>query len=344
MFSFLFGKSQPRNVHLEGRDAPFVVKGKETILEAALTAGVPFPSDCRVGACGSCKCRLLEGTVEERSEKAYVLSKDDIAAGYILGCQSSPKTDIRIALGAVAAPAALRGRIAARTALTHDIVQLVVELDGKLTYRAGQYAQLTVPSLSPESRSYSFARAPLAAAGESKVVFYVREVPGGALSPALVRGEVVGLDVTVEGPRGEFYLREGDSPVLLIAGGSGLAPIRALAEDCVRRSRQRKVIVLFGARTERDLYDLEAFASLARAAKMPFKTIPVLSHEPEGSAWQGARGFVTQAIEPNLGGASEAYLCGPPPMIDAALPVLAGLGIGPGAVFFDKFTDKSHTA
>lgn len=346
MFSFLFGKKQPRNVVLEGRAEPVVVKGKETILEAALSAGVPFPSDCRVGACGTCKCRLIEGQVEERSEKAYVLSKSDIAAGYILGCQSSPKTDIRIALDAQSVAlhptVKTKGRIVRRTLLTHDTARVEIEVEAPVTYTAGQYARVTVPTLTPEDRSYSFARAPRLAGGERTLVFYVREVPGGALSPGLVRAAIEGTDVAIDGPHGDFRLRDGTSPILLIAGGSGLAPIRAIVEDVVARRVPRPMTLLFGARTERDLYDVAELEQLGTNAPGGLRFVPVLSHEPEGSPWAGARGLVTTAIAAHLGAAKQAYLCGPPPMIDAALVELAKHGLGSDAVYFDKFTDKSH--
>lgn len=351
MFSFLFGKkSPPRNVVVEGREAPLVVKPKETILEAALREGLPFPNDCRVGACATCKCRLLEGEVDEKSEKAYVLSSDELKGGYILACQSVPKTDLRIAVDDLFAREAThrvvktQGTLVERRALTADTAELVLRVEQPLVYSAGQYARIRLPSVSSEDRSYSFARAPRTAAGETELVFFVREVPGGALSPALVRGDVVGQRVEVEGPLGDFGLHPGDAPLLLIAGGSGLAPIRALLEELGKRGDSRPVALLFGARTEQDLYEVAALEDIGRSLVGGFRFVPILSHEPEGSRWNGQRGLVTAAIAAHVHPAGQAYLCGPPPMIDAAIVELAKNGVSADRVFFDKFTDKSHAA
>jgi p-cymene monooxygenase electron transfer component len=349
MFSSLFRKSPPKTHHvvIDGHDAPLVVVGKETILEAALRAGIDFPNDCRVGACGACKCRLLEGNVEERSEKAYVLHANEIARGYILGCQSAPKSDLRIALDRPRMDrpthplVTTRGVVVGRRALTHDTAEITVRVETPLAYTAGQYARVTLPEVSSEDRCYSFARAP-SASGDRELAFYVRVVPGGALSPVLVHGEVVGQNLLIEGPHGDFHRRSATTPMLLIAGGSGLAPIRALIEDAIARGCRRPMTLLFGARTEQDLYELDSIEAFCRAAAGNLTFHPILSHEPSDSSWGGLRGFVTSAIERHGEPSGEAYLCGPPPMIDAAIAELQRCGMAQSAIFFDKFTDKSH--
>lgn len=351
MFSSLFKKAAPKTheVRIEGRSEPLVVSQKDTILDAALRAGVDFPNDCRVGACGSCKCRLIEGEVEERSEKSYVLHKDEIAAGYILGCQSAPKSALRIALDRTGdfvpkhPVVKTKGTIVGRRELTHDTAEIVVRVDAPLVYAAGQYARVTLPHVSHEERCYSFARGPKAG-GDRELAFYVRVVPGGALSPVLVHGDVLGKTLTVDGPHGDFGHRPAETPMLLIAGGSGLAPIRSLLEDVIAARTTRPMTLLFGARTERDLYELDSIAAFqaASAGKLAFH--PILSHEPEGSSWKGLRGFVTTHVPTFAHASGQAYLCGPPPMIDAAIVELDRHGISRDRIFFDKFTDRSHGA
>ena len=351
MFEFLFGRRGPsHSLVIEGRDEPITVKPRETILEAALREGYDFPSDCRGGACGTCKCKLVEGTVNELSDKSVVLEPHEVKAGFILACQSVPKSNVKVALVAEehAGPkhpvVRTKGVVSKRRTLTHDTVELVVRLDSALTYSAGQYARIVVPKVGAMERSYSFAHAPKSDHGEREVAFYVREVPGGALSPFLVRGDVEGMAIQVDGPHGEFRLRDGAGPIVTVAGGSGLAPVRALLEQAVAEKTKRPLVCLFGARTQADLYEREALAELGRAAIGSFALVPVLSSEPEGSSWSGERGFVTSKLASYVTPDAQIYMCGPPPMIDAGIAELEKLGVGHDRIFHDKFLDESHLA
>jgi len=344
VFEFLFGKAKTHALVIEGVEGTFEVRKKETILDAALRAGIDFPNDCRVGACTSCKCRVVEGEISEITRSSLVLDRADANAGYVLACQSIPKTDVRVFVDAIGKPrlhpkVVTKGAVRSKRVLTHDTAEIIVSTDAPMAYTAGQYARLTLPSVSTEDRSYSFARAPGA---DRELVFYVREVPGGLLSPQIVRSLEPGAQVELEGPFGEFRLADGEHPVLAIAGGSGLAPIRALLEQIVADGTKRPVTLLFGARTERDLYDLEAIEALGRTMPAGFRFVPILSHESPESTWTGARGFVTTAIAEHAVPGTRAYLCGPPPMIDAAIVELEKAGVGHERIAFDKFTDKSH--
>ncbi len=152
-----------------------------------------------------------------------------------------------------------------------------------------------------------------------------------------------GLEVhALGGPRGSFGWREHKSNLLCIAGGSGMAPIKGMLEDAAQKKMAKRIVYLFGARTEKDLYALDDMQKLAAQLKLDF--VPVLSHEDAGSSWKGARGFVTEFIDKQALDFKDtaAFLCGPPPMIDAAIAKLNELGIGHQDIFFDKFTDKSH--
>lgn len=345
----LFKPAQPKTVHIEGIDTPLQVNPKETILQAALRQGVRFPHSCRVGGCASCKCQLTSGKVKELTESAYILSDQELSSGYILACQAVPKTDLAIRVdnlhsGSPQHPVVSRtGRIDTVRRHTHDIVELVIGLDHPLTYTAGQYALLSVPGQIDEPRSYSFATAPHSG-GNASVHFFIRAVPGGLLSRWAQQPERVGSRVQVQGPFGEFHLRESQQPILCIAGGSGLAPVKALLEDALAFKCPRPVTFLFGARTQRDLYALDAIRFLQQNWAGDFRFVPVLSEEPADSEWNGARGLVTDVIADYLSPISQIYQCGPPAMLDAAEARLLAHGIPPDQIFSDKFLDKSALA
>lgn len=347
----LFKSSKPKLVHIEGLPSPITVNGKQTILTAALAQGVRFPHSCRVGGCASCKCQLTSGRVKELTESAYILEQKDLENGYILACQSVPKTDVSIRVDTLSSTTqaikTLSGQVVGQKRLTHDIVALDILMDEAMHYTAGQYAQISVPNEIESPRSYSFAFAP-STTGDAMVQFYVRAVPGGKMSN-WAQGDILGREVSVEGPFGDFYLRESERPILCIAGGSGLAPIKALLEDALAYKSTRPVVFLFGARTQQDLYCLDQINRIANQWAGDFTFVPVLSEEPklseepEESDWKGARGLVTDLLDQYASGDTEAYLCGPPPMLDAAEEKLDCIGIPSDRIFSDKFFDQSNT-
>jgi p-cymene monooxygenase electron transfer component len=316
----------------------------ETILQAALAQGVAYPHNCTVGTCGSCKTHLSEGTVKALSDFGYTLTKEELAAGYILACQAVPRqamTVVEIAdLGAdLPAPESFTGRVVSTEALTHDIVKMVVEADRAVKYVAGQYATFHMESM-PRGRNYSFADAPQRS-GSKTLTFFVRKVPGGRFTEALFAAKLAGRTLRVDAPHGNFRLRPGDAQMICIAGGSGLAPLLSVLEDMRKRRVRRPCTLLFGARTQRDLYALGQIANLASSWLEPFTFTPVLSHEAPDSAWTGARGWVTDFIARHGANVTqaEAYMCGPPPMIDAGISKLVELGMPLDRIHFDRFTD-----
>jgi len=334
MFSF-FKKSGPTQAHING--VAITVDPKETLLQAALRQGIDFPHSCRVGGCASCKCKLVEGKVKELTQTAYILSDADLDAGMILACQAVPRGDVRIEvdLAAQGARRTVAGRVVAQEALTHDIVSLRIQLDEALPYKAGQFADLSIDSLPGVARSYSFATA---VQPNSQVSFFVRKVEGGQFTGHVHAQSLVGQGVKVTGPVGDFWLRAADAPLLLVAGGSGLAPILALLEDALAQGVKRPVKLLFGARTQADLYGLATIEALAKAWPAPFTFTPVLSAEPEDSSWTGPRGLVTNEVVAQLQGGEHAYLCGPPPMVDAVSAQLRERGVPRDHIHADRFT------
>lgn len=345
MFGF-FGSGKSKTLKIDGVDDAIVVEKKETILNAALRDGVRFPHSCRVGGCATCKCKLVSGKVKELTESAYILDEDDLAQGYILACQAVPKTDVEIHvdnldLNGPNNPVVKTDGVVTKTRqLTHDISAVSINLNNPLAYAAGQYALLSVPGTIEEPRSYSFATVS-DSKGNSDIEFYIRQVPDGEMSTWAQRHDLKGTVVSVEGPFGDFYLRDGDSPLICIAGGSGLAPLKALLEDALNFKSSRDVVFLFGARTQNDLYCMDEIRRLETEWAANFTFVPVLSEEPEDSDWQGKRGLVTTYIQEYLMPGSQAYMCGPPPMLDAAEVELLNHGVPAEQIFSDKFLDKS---
>lgn len=343
MFS-LFSKKGPKRLSIKGSEQVIEVQAKETILQAALRANVAFPHSCRVGGCAACKCKLASGQVKELIESSYVLSAQELKQGYILACQSVPKGDISIEVALDNHTSqfeieTLTGSVVKQHALTHDITALEIELPKMLPFAAGQYANISLPGLSDASRSYSFSKP--YDANKNLIQFFIKHVPGGELSSIVAQQNLIGQHVLVEGPYGDFYLRESQSPVICIAGGSGLAPVKALLEQALSDNVKREVTFIFAARTQQDLYCLDEIKDIEKNWPANFKFVPVLSDEPQSSNWNGQRGYVTDVMAEFLSGNEQAYLCGPPLMINAAVDTLRKYSIPANKIFFDKFITKA---
>ncbi len=339
--NLLGGGEKPR-VSVSGGGPEFGVEPNETILERALKEGLAYPHDCTVGTCGTCRTKLISGKVDAITPFSYTLSREELEAGYILACQAVPKCDLEIEIDLGSADievVSTRARIQRATPLTHDIVKVEWSCDVPMRYRAGQYVNIRWNG-GEALRSYSFATAPVAE-GSTQITSFIRHVPGGAFTDALFEGRALKFEFALDGPHGQFWLRPGDGPILCIAGGSGLAPIISLLEDAVKKRVRRDCVLLFGGRAKRDLYADAEISAVRTSWTAGFAHWPILSETPE----KGLRsGFVTEhvaaALE-KLGPSAQAYLCGPPAMIDAGIAELLKQGIPIEAIFFDKFTDAS---
>jgi len=348
----LFGGAKaPKVVEVAPFGSRYEVPAGETMLEAALKNGVPFPHNCTVGTCGSCKCKLKAGRVSALTDFGYTLSQQEIAAGFILACQAIPKDELtQVEVEAAASdapkPETFTGRLVGNEDLTHDIKKITLELDRPMHFVAGQYANLKYPNI-PRARNYSFADAP-DRDGRQQLSFYIRKVPNGIFTEALFKGELADMTFDVDGPHGNFHLHPGSSPMICIAGGSGLAPLMSVLEKARKDRVKRPCAFLFGARTQADLYGLDAIQQIANNWNEKFVFLPVLSHEPADSSWKGARGLVTHFITDALPGLdlsdAEGYMCGPPGMIDAGIASMTEIGMKLDAIYYDKFTDQSHIA
>jgi len=310
-----------------------------TILEAALADGIAYPHGCRSGRCGSCKSRLVSGEVDLLEHSRFALSDEEKAQGLILACRAIPTTDAIVAWlnGDEETPSHPLRRVNARvTAIadaTHDIKQIQLVIDGAnpLAFTAGQYARLTFPGA--PTRDYSMASGP----GERALEFHIRRVPGGAATQRIHTLLKLGDPVLVEGPFGSSYLREQHAgPILCVAGGSGLAPIKGIVEAAMARGMKQPIHVYFGVRSRRDLYLVDHFEGLAqRHPNLSFT--PVLSDAPLGAGWR--TGFVTDAVAKELQDFDgwKAYVAGPPPMVEAAMQISTARGLRSEDLHADVF-------
>ncbi|MES9969990.1 MAG: 2Fe-2S iron-sulfur cluster binding domain-containing protein [Candidatus Thiodiazotropha sp.] len=333
MFFFRAKKKQAVIAQINGEQ--MTVEPEETLLQAALRQGAEFPHSCRIGACGACKCRLVEGQVKNLTDITYTLSNAEIANGYILACQCLPESDVRIEVDQTAV-SAVSGRIIGQARLTPDITELRVQLEESLAYKAGQFGDISVAALPHVQRSYSFATP---AQPNGQVRFFVRRIPGGVFSSYINDTDVMGQAVTVEGPKGEFWLRPAETPLLFVAGGSGLAPILALLQEACNARVMRSTTLIFGARQQADLYALDEIEKIASQWETSFRFVPVLSEE-ESSSWRGRRGMAASLIPEIAEPGVQAYLCGPPPMVDSAEELLAQSGVPPQHIYTDRFIEK----
>jgi len=340
MFSFF--KSGPTAMQVNELDIP--IESKETILSAALRNGINFPYSCKVGGCAVCKCKLTNGKIKAFSDASYLLSAEEVQSGYILACQSVPKTsDVTVEVDLTQVlNRQIRGKVIAQEKLTHDITALELSLDEPALFKAGQYAMLTLDCLEGVSRAYSFASKPQIE--NSTVRFFIRHVPGGALSSLINTKNVLGEGIEIDGPMGDFYLNDSDKPMLMIGGGSGLAPIVSILEKAKEDSCQRPVIVLLGARTQADIYCLDEMQQLALSWPATFEFSQILSEEPEQSTWKGHRGFIGDYLVKFCNNNSQAYLCGPPAMIDDCIDKLSLVGISKSEIFADRFFSNNNSA
>lgn len=327
-------------ITLQGHERPIPVEAGDTILASLLRAGVPFPFSCQAGNCGTCKCELVSGDILELEHSDHALGAEERAKGIILACRTQVWDDTVVrridAEELVLHPSrVMRCRVLELESLTHDIraVRLAVEAGGPMTFSAGQYAQVEfAPGL---SRHYSMASTP----GEPELVFHIRHMPGGRTSSYVGAQLKVGDKVKVSGPLGISYLRDNHrGPVLLVAGGSGLAPIQSILCTLLERDHTAPVTLYFGVRSERDLYH-EALLKDLVAQHPNFRYQVVLSEQIGASARR--YGPVHEAIDLPLPADAMAYLAGPPVMIEAASAMLAAQGLAPRQIHADAFYHQS---
>jgi propane monooxygenase reductase subunit len=323
------------------------VNEDETVLDAAFRQGISLAHGCKEGQCSSCKSLLIDGDIELLKYSTFALPDYQKDTDHILLCRTLAYSDITVELLNYDEDL-MRRSIAVKTynavvtgirPLTHDIRLLEIELDAPLRFWAGQYVDLTIPDANI-TRSYSMANTPRE---PNRLSFIIKRYPQGEFSALLDGSLHPGQRLTVKGPYGTCFRREGHAgPMLLIGGGSGMSPLWSILHDHVESGENRPVRFFYGARTRADLFYQEEFAALT--ARLPdFRFIPALSHAEPDDLWTAETGFIHDVVARTLrvealDGEIDAYSCGPPPMIDALLPVLQMAGVEPERIHFDKFT------
>ena len=310
----------------------------ETVADAAYRQGVNIPLDCRDGACGACKCFAEAGSYDMGDNFIEdALSDDELQQGYVLTCQMRAESDCVVRVPASSAvcktqQASFKAEIREVRALSASTIGLTIagaELES-LAFLPGQYVNLQVPGTS-ESRAYSFSS--LQSGGV--VSFLIRNVPGGLMSSFLAGQAKAGDAMTLTGPLGSFYLRDIKRPLLLLAGGTGLAPFLAMLEKIAAEGSAHPLHLIYGVTNDFDLVEMDKLEAFA--ARIPNFTFAACVANPGSS--HPLKGYVTQHIAPGQlnDGDVDIYLCGPPPMVEAVSQDLRQRGIQPANFYYEKF-------
>ena len=308
----------------------------EAVADCAYRAGINIPLDCRDGACGTCRVFVEAGSFDGGSYIEDALTDDEAAEGYALACQMTPNSDLVLRIAASSEACKVRAtearaRIGAVTRLSDTTLGFSLLADAPPGFLAGQYISIAVPG-SDQKRSYSFSSAP----GAAEMTFLVRDIPDGLMSRFL-RGAAPGTEVSFSGPSGSFYLRDVTRPLLMLAGGTGLAPFLSMLARIAARGTRQPVHLIYGVTNDADLVEVAALDAFARSIP-GFSFVTCVADEASAHP---RRGFVTRYIEPGHlnGGEVDVYLCGPPPMVDAVRAHLAdGGGEAPAGFYYEKFS------
>jgi phenol hydroxylase P5 protein len=334
---------------LESTGQVLEVEEGQTILDAALRAGIYLPHACCHGLCATCKINVTEGEVDHGAASNFALMDYEREEGKTLACCATLESDVTIDAEIEEEPDArnlpvqdYRGTVARIQDLTPTVKGVWIALDApqQLVFQAGQYINLVVPG-ETQSRAFSIASAP-SASGE--IELNIRRVPGGAATGWVHDTLRAGDAVQFSGPYGRFFVRQsqheaGQLPYLFLAGGSGLSSPRSMILDLLAQGCQRSITLVNGARSQAELYHHDEFMALA-TQHPNFDYVPVLSHEPEDSGWQGARGMVHEAAKARFANdfrGRKAYLCGPPLMIEACITTLMQGRLFERDIYTEKF-------
>ena len=326
-------------VSLSKSDRSFSVVPDQPVLDAALDAGLNLPHSCKGGNCGACRARLLQGAVRYPNGRPLGLSEAEVNEGYILLCQACALSDLAIETVEISTPETavikrLPSRIERAETLSHDVLGVFLRLPAaeSFHFQPGQYVDIMLSG--GRRRSFSIASPP----HDSRLLeLHIRRVPGGEFTERLFAEDACSALLSIEGPLGQFVYRHATGvPMLLVGGGTGLAPLKSMLRHVVENDLERDMMLYWGVRGERDLYAHDELEALARRCSN-FRYHPVLS-EPSAS-WQGRCGWVHEAV---LGDheqldAADIYASGPPAMIAALRHSFHLRGADPARLFFESF-------
>lgn len=307
----------------------------ELVADAAYREGLNIPMDCRDGACGTCKCHCESGDYTLGSYIEDAMTDDEAKDGFVLTCQMKAKSDCVISVPASSAVCKVKaGAIAAEMTevrrLSPSSIGFAVRLAEPMAYLPGQYVNVLAPGTT-HTRSYSFSSMPK----DGVVEFLVRNIPNGLMSSYLSNAAKAGDALTLTGPIGSFYLRDVTRPVLMLAGGTGLAPFLAMLEALQAKGSAHPIHLIYGVTNDDDLVEVDRLTAFA-AAIPGFTFVTVVA---DAASAHDRKGYVTHHMPDAAlhGGNVDIYLCGPPPMVDAVRAHLAATGVKPASFHFEKF-------
>ncbi|MDI3257278.1 MAG: 2Fe-2S iron-sulfur cluster binding domain-containing protein [Kyrpidia sp.] len=338
-------KFLPVNVEIE-------IEEGEKVLDAAFRQGVLLAHGCREGQCSACKSVMVDGDFDLDRYSTFALPDYEAEQGYVLLCQTLAYSDLTIELlnyneEHMFLDHPIRTVLATVTEirrLTRDITRLRLRLKegASFAFKAGQYVDIRLPGVDP-ARSFSMSSLP---SRPEELEFMIKIIPGGYFSTLLDQRLQVGDELEITGPFGNFYYRDGREDMYVIGGGAGMAPLWSLMCEMAEKGIDRKIRFFYGARTTRDLFYLDEIREL-QGRFSDFVFVPALSEPAEDEAWSGPTGLITDVLEEYLekhpsSAGIQGYLCGPPPMIDAAIRVLKHHGADDRNLFYDKFTASTR--
>ncbi|HLY52763.1 MAG TPA: 2Fe-2S iron-sulfur cluster-binding protein [Steroidobacteraceae bacterium] len=329
------------SVRIEPHGRTLSVPATEAVLQAALDAGLNLPHSCKSGHCSSCRARLLQGEIHYPGGLPPGITAEEGRAGQILLCQARPRSDLRVEARLIATVAdveikTLPCRIARLTPLAPDVLQVMLRLPAveRLPFHPGQYLDVLLEG--GRRRSFSIACPPHDAA---LLELHVRRVAGGGFTERLFGGNVaVGALLRIEGPMGQFSYRDGAGPVIMIAGGTGFAPLKSILRHVLETGIRREIHFYWGARHRGDVYEEERVLEWSRARPQLAFTA-VLSEATRTEAAHQRTGWVHEAVladYPDLS-AFEVYAAGPPAMIEAIRASFPRRGLPAERLYFDSF-------
>lgn len=308
----------------------------ETVLNAAYRQQVNLPMDCSDGVCGTCKCRAQSGRYDQGTD--YIedaLSPDEAAEGKVLTCQMVPLSDCVVAVPVPASACKLRpaehgGTIARVEQVSPSTITLALDMAEGIDFLPGQYVNLAIPG-TQETRAYSFSSAP----GAAQARFLIRNVPGGRMSGWLTGSAKPGDALRFTGPNGSFFLRPALRPLVMLAGGTGLAPLLSMLSVLAGEGCVQPIHLVYGVTHDHDLVEQDTLRALGQ--RLP--GLRVITTVTDPASLHPAKGYVTAHLpEAALhGGDCDVYLCGPPPMVEAVRLFLRDKGITPANFYYEKF-------
>jgi phenol hydroxylase P5 protein len=337
---------------IEPLGATIDVEEGQNLLDAALRQGIYIPHACCHGLCGTCKVQVCEGEVDHGHANPFALMDFERDAGKTLACCATLQSDATIEADIDEDPDAeiipvrdFHTTVNRIVDLTPTIKAIHLKLDQRIHFQAGQYVQVEIPGLG-QSRAFSIANAPADVERSGEIETNVRIVANGAGTGYLHNQLQVGDKLRVSGPYGRFFVRKSAAvPMIFMAGGSGLSSPRSMILDLLASGSNLPITLVYGQRTREELYYDDEFRALA--TKYPnFTYVAALSTEAEGSAWDGARGFVHDAAKAHFNGnfsGQKAYLCGPPLMVEACLATLMQGRLYERDIYTEKFLSAADT-